>query len=139
MDVNIGKGITLTVDTAALPANAMAHVVMIGLKNILQDSHAGESDPDLARAHAEKKLAALMSGEVRVHAGREGDPVKARAKHIATGMAKKVWRAAGKKLADLDTETLNTMVGKLLDKNPSIFATAKAQVEAEAAIGDLEM
>jgi hypothetical protein len=134
MDVNIGKGITISVDTASLPEAAMAHVVYIGLKNILQDAHAGEGNPDLARADAEKKLAALMSGQVRVNTGREGDPVKARAKMIATGHAKKQWVGQGRKLRDMTTDDLNTMVQKLLEKNPSIMAQAAAAVAAEAAI-----
>lgn len=140
MDVNVGKGITLSVDTDAMPEAAMAHVVYIGLRNILQDAHAGESDREAARALAEKKLAALMRGEVRVHAGREGDPVKARAKLIATGMAKKEWVKAGRKLKDMTTNDVNAIVAKIMEKRGTeIVAAAQAAVAAEAAIPDAEV
>lgn len=92
MLVNVGKGITITVDTTAMPLEAMDHVIMIGLRNILMDSHASitsDEYPDAnareaaARAMVEKKLAALMSGEVRVQSTREGDPIKAEENRLA--------------------------------------------------------
>jgi len=65
MLVNCGKGIEIDIATDKLPTAALDHVVKIGLKNILQDAHAGVKDVAKARQKAEAKLAALMSGEIR--------------------------------------------------------------------------
>src|SRR5260370_21826949 len=65
MLVNCGKGISIEIATDKLPPAAMEHVVKIGLKNLLQDAHAGIRDPAKARAKVETKLATLMRGEIR--------------------------------------------------------------------------
>jgi hypothetical protein len=141
MDINIGKGITLPVDVNALPANAMAHVVYIGLRNILMDAHAGEKDADNSRAVSEKKLAALMSGEVRVTGTREGNPVKAEAIRIATDRIKTALRKAGKKLSDIDPKAIRDRAAQLVDKDESIMAMATTRVaqvkSADVDVGDL--
>ncbi len=93
--VDIGKGIQLDVDVDSLKTRdaVFGHVVYIGLRNILMDSHAGvkrdecESDADYrakSRAIAEKKLAAMMEGTLRAKgAGTQrasaADPVTAEA------------------------------------------------------------
>src|SRR5215831_17641146 len=73
MLVAIGKGIGLDVDLSKLNTDVMNHVVRIGLRNILMDSHAGatvKSDPagyvQRSRELAEKKLASMYAGIVRV-------------------------------------------------------------------------
>lgn len=121
MDVNIGKGITLAVDANALPPNALEHVIYIGLRNILMDSHAGiDKDEDdyqaKSQATAEKKLAALMSGEVRVSSGREGDPIKSEAVRLATLAVKAAIRKAGKKLSDYDAKVIREKALSVMDK-----------------------
>jgi hypothetical protein len=63
--IDIGKGLTLDVPVDKLPSASMEHVVKIGLKNILQDAHAGVKDVAKAREKSEAKLAALMRGEIR--------------------------------------------------------------------------
>ncbi len=75
MLVNIGKTIVLDIDTTRLPSNVMDHVVYIGLRNVLMDSHAnvtkeeaGDAFVEQARAVAEKKLAAMYAGNVRTGA-----------------------------------------------------------------------
>jgi len=72
MLVAIGKGIELEVDPARLNAEVTAHVMKIGLRNILMDSHANatqKADPEgyvaKSRELAEKKLAAMYEGIVR--------------------------------------------------------------------------
>jgi hypothetical protein len=65
MQIDCGKGISIEVATDKLPQAAMAHVAKIGLRNLLQDSHAGEKDVAKAKEKVEKKLAALMRGEIR--------------------------------------------------------------------------
>lgn len=145
MDVNIGKGITLSVDESKLPANALQHVIYIGLRNVLMDAHASittETNPndlaDVAKAVSEKKLAALMAGEVRVSSAREGDPVKAEAIRIASDMVKKAIRKAGKKVSDYKTKAIRDKAVELVGKNPSITETAKKRV-AELRATDIEV
>lgn len=142
MDINIGKGLTLSVDANALPANVMEHVVYIGLRNILMDSHAGigTDEPDYqdkSRATAEKKLAAMMNGEVRVAGTREGDPVRAEAMRLATDAVKAMIRKAGKKVSSYDAKALRQAANDYLAKKPELLETAKTRVEqAKAATAD---
>jgi non-homologous end joining protein Ku len=77
ISLNLGKGIVVSVDKerlAKFPA-IMTHAVNIGLKNILQDSHAAFTKKDfpdtyarLSRETVDRKLAALYNGELRVNA-----------------------------------------------------------------------
>lgn len=141
MKVNIGKGIELDVNANALPANALEHVIYIGLRNILMDSHASitrETNPDdlteAATAMAEKKLAALMSGEVRVASSREGDPVKAEAIRIASERIKTALRKAGKKVSDYDSKVIREKAIELIGKDGSIMTLAREAVEARKAV-----
>jgi hypothetical protein len=73
MQVQIGKGIELEVNTAKLPQNVLDHVIYTGLRNVLMDSHASataKADPEgyivKSRELAEKKLASLYAGIARV-------------------------------------------------------------------------
>ena len=94
--IEIGRGLSMEIDIAGLPQAALDHAIAIGLKNILQDSHAGAGKValetnrpvlEVAKEMADKKLAALISGDVRVkRAGggtRATDPVAKHAKAIA--------------------------------------------------------
>jgi hypothetical protein len=92
-----------------LPAEmgpAASHVVYLGLRNILMDSHASvtKDEPDhveRSREMAEKKLDALYRGEVRVatvRAPRETDAVAAEMRKLAAGI---VMRTRGAELAKI--------------------------------------
>lgn len=135
--VNIGKGIELDVDLNAMPANAIAHLLYIGARNVLMDAHAGvntKANPELtpddivaqSRAVSEKKLAALMSGEVRVQSTREGDPVRAEAMAMAVAIVKGKIKAAGKKVADYEAKAIREAATKLV--TPELLAKAAARV-----------
>lgn len=142
MDVNIGKGITLDVSWEDLPQNALEHVIYIGLRNILMDAHASITkdeypDPDhlmaTAEALAERKLSALMKGEVRVAGTRSRvDQVMAEAIRLATAMVKKGLQKAGKRLADYKPAELRAAAEKLVAKNPSLVTQAEANIAALA-------
>lgn len=145
MQVNIGKGIELAIDATALPANALEHVIRIGLRNVLMDAHASITEKefpveserqDAARAVAEKKLAALMAGDVRVagtRGPRAGDPVSAeinvmaRKAIIAACKAQKVDPAQVENFAQLvaDYRTANEAA---LRKAAEIAVAARADV-----------
>ena len=145
MQVNVGKSIELDIDVSRLPEAALNHAIMIGLRNILMDSHASitsDEYPDAeerdaaARAMVAKKLDALMRGEVRVQSTREGDPVRAEAKAMAKAILTAKIKAAGRKVKDYETAALNEAIAKLI--TPELLAKAKARVdEARAAGGDL--
>jgi hypothetical protein len=107
MLVNVGKGIEREIDVAKLPQTALDHAVYIGLRNVLMDSHASvttDEYPDAAEratvagAMVDKKLAALMSGDVRVQSTREGDPVRAEAIAMAIASLRPRVKAEGKHL-----------------------------------------
>lgn len=146
MQVNVGKGIELAIDHTALPETALNHAIMIGLRNILMDSHASitaDEYPDetarkaAAQAMVDKKLAALMSGEVRVASTREGDPVRAEALRMATDIVKGKIRKAGKKVADYKAKAIREAAAKLV--TPELLAKAKARVDETKSVetGDL--
>lgn len=152
MQVNVGKNIELNIDHAALPQNALDHVIMIGLRNVLMDSHASitaDEYPDAgereaaARAMIDKKLAALMSGEVRVSGSRESDPVRAEALRSASAVIVTALKKAGKikKTADVDSKLLREKAAELVASKPEFMATAQATVAARKAatveLGDI--
>lgn len=146
MQVAIGKGITLDVDYERFNAAVLQHVIYMGLRNVLMDSHAShtkDADGDdyvaNSQATAERKLEAMYNGEVRAVGTREGDPVKAEAVRIATGHIKTALRKAGRKLSEIDAKVIREKALELLAKNPSIMAQAEKRVaELKAASVDLE-
>lgn len=140
MLVNIGKGIEMDVDVTKLPANVQEHVVYIGLRNILMDSHASvtaEKSADVGAeslAMAEKKLVAMYAGEVRSVGTRTGDVVKSEAIRIATGLIKAQAKKAGKSLKDVDAKALREAAVALVDRTPAITEQARANIEAAKAL-----
>ena len=104
MDIEIGKALTVNVELTRLGfehqiGTAAAHVVKIGLRNILMDAHAnvkredfaGDDDGakayrDASLAKAMTKLEALYKGDVRANAvtrQSSADPVEAEAMRMA--------------------------------------------------------
>lgn len=151
MEINVGKGITVDADLTKLGfegeyANGTVpgHVVYIGLRNMLMDSHAGipTDEPDYqakARAVVEKKLEAMYNGEVRVAGTREGDPVRAEAMRLALAQVDAMLRKAGRKPSKVEAKVKREAAQKLI--TPELLATAAARVEQAKVIGgdaDLE-
>jgi hypothetical protein len=139
MKVNIGKTIEMDCDFDALPQSARDHIAYIGFRNVLMDCHASitkESNPDdfvaVATAMAQKKLAALMSGEVRVSNGRESDPVRAEALRSASAVIVTALKAAGtiKKIADIDAKLLREKAAELVAKKPEFMDKARETIAA---------
>ena len=88
MLVAIGKGIELDVDVTRFNSEVHDHIVRTGLRNLLMDAHASataKADPEgyvkKSRELAEKKLASLYAGIVRVQSvggvAKPTDPVSA--------------------------------------------------------------
>lgn len=140
--VNVGKSINVEIDFPTMPQAALDHILYIGVRNILMDSHAsitadeypdGNARQEAASAMVQKKLDALMRGEVRVQSTREGDPVRAEAKRMATAQIAAKLKKAGRKIADVERAALNAAIDKLL--TPELLAQAKARVDETRAVG----
>jgi len=146
MLVAIGKGLEITVPAFTdFTPEVQNHIFYIGMRNLLQDAHAsitpekanGQDVQALSREAAERKLAALVRGELRVVGARETDPVKAEALRIITGAIKKKYQ--GQKVEEKEIRAkardfLNTP-SPALDK---IMLKAKKNVK-EAADIDIEV
>lgn len=141
--VQIGKGLSIDVDFAAMPQVARDHVLYIGARNILMDAHASitkDEYPDetvragAALAVAEKKLAALMSGEVRTASARESvDPVRAEAIKMARAIVTARIKTAGKKVSDFEPAAIKAACDKVIAADASIMETARKRVEENKA------
>jgi hypothetical protein len=141
MLVNVGKGIEREIDVETLPQAALDHAIYIGLRNVLMDSHASitaDEYPDgaertaVAEAMVDKKLAALMSGDVRVQSTREGDPVRAEAIRMATVAVHAKIKAAGKKPSAFKSSAIREAALKLI--TPEMLATARLRVDENRAV-----
>ncbi len=144
--VNVGKSINVEIDFTTMPQAALDHILYIGARNILMDSHASitadefpnaDQRQEAAGAMVQKKLDALMRGEVRVQSTREGDPIRAEALRMATAIITAKIKKAGKKVADYERAALREAAAKLI--TPELLAQAKARVAETQAIdtGDL--
>ena len=113
--VEIGKGLRLDVDTQRINAHeaVFGHIVYIGLKNILQDSHAGAKREDFdsdeaykaaSLAMAQKKLDAMYNGVLRANTSgpraSSVDPIQAEALREARVFVGKATRGWEKDSAD---------------------------------------
>lgn len=165
LNINIGKAIGLEIDLAKLQAhdNVMTHVVAIGLRNILMDAHASCLAKDFkselewraaSKAMAEKKLSAMLAGEIRSNAGgvraTKADPIMAEALRMARVVihqAKKANMVKWAKAFDLPNKTIDeekAIVAEAVRRyanKPEILAKAKANVEAngELVVDDLDL
>jgi hypothetical protein len=135
--LTIGKGITLSIDETKIPAEVAAHCMVRGLQDILTDTHAGikvgsDNFVELSRAAAEKKLAALMAGELRVASTRTSDPVAREAKAIAAAYLKT-------KGVKTDADNYKELLAKVA-ATPSVVAKAQQRVQEVAELStDIEI
>lgn len=150
MLVNIGKGIELDVDVTKLglpPENMLSavarHVIYLGLRNPLMDSHASVTtdEPDFvekSKAIAVKKLEAMYNGEVRATSTREGDPVKAEAKRLAVKAVEAAIRKAGKKVGDYERKAITEKAAAVVDR---FMEQARKNIESAKAVdvADIEI
>lgn len=142
MDISIGKtGATVAVDYDAFTDAVKNYVVVYGLTQILNDAHSSvtaASEPDATKraeavmALVEKKLAAMVAGDVRMRqGGSRKDRVTARAIEIALGHVKPIKGADGKR----DAKAMRAAAIKAVDANPAFKMLAARQLEEEAALG----
>lgn len=144
--VNVGKSIEIDIDFTTIPQAAIDHILYIGARNILMDAHASITSDEYpnaderqaaAGAMVQKKLDALMRGEVRVQGTREGDPVRAEALRMATDIVKAKIKRSGKKASSFDAKDIRGAAMKLI--TPELLAQAQARVDEIRAVdaGDL--
>jgi hypothetical protein len=146
MRVQIGKGIELDVNTSKFNATVTEHVMYMGLRNILMDSHANhtkDADGDeyvtLSRETAQNKLNALYNGEVRVAGTRSSDPVATQMRALAIAHAKKSFVAAGRKLRDVESKDITAEANKLLAKNEAALRKIAERMVKAASELELDM
>lgn len=151
ISISIGKANTdLTVDFAALAPHVQDYVVRYGLTQILNDAHSSVTAtevPDAAERGeqalelANKKLDAMIRGEVRAFGGRSGDPIKTEANRLATLVINGALKAKGVKVKSLPKGKFAELVANYLTKNPSVMEQAKANIEATKGLdmADIEL
>lgn len=117
----------------------MEYICRIGLKNILQDSHAAMTEKQEAdeaarvakkTAMAEKKLTALYAGEVSQQRA-SGDPVAKEMRAMAESDLRTKLKALGKKVSDFEAKVWSAVVQKQIDANAAEY---RAKAEAKLAI-----
>lgn len=150
MLVKVGKGIELDIDIARIPGDitdpdtALGHMMYLGLRNAIMDSHAGVTEEKhgddvdaVKRAVAEKKLQAIYAGSVGRHVERETDPVRQIALVKASQRDKAIWSKTSKKGDKYDNP--RTRAAAYLDKHPELLDAAQAEYdEIQAAVAAAE-
>lgn len=141
VDVTIGKtGSVRQLDFDAFAPTVQAYVIQYGLTQILNDAHSAvteKAEPDSAKRSAavesmvDKKLAALMAGDVRSRAGGVRDPIKARAIKIALSHVKPIKGADGK----ADVKAMRSAAIKRVMASDAYMLLAQKQIADEKAMG----
>lgn len=121
-----GKAGMLDVKLEEMPTAALEYILAYGLKQVLTDAHSSAKTPDEAKALTEKKLAALMRGEVRMQSSRTSDPVLAEAKRLAKAAIEAAMKAKGIKA---EAKAIADAVAKIA---PNYMEEARKRVEAAA-------
>lgn len=140
----------MEIDMARLEAHpqVMDYLVRLGLKNCLQDSHAGmteKTEPDADKrlekkqALASKKLEALYAGQVARIRTQSGDPVEREmAKLVEAAALAKLPKGKAKK--DIQPEAWANFIAAIRAKDEAGFrAKAEAMVAAKATAVEAEV
>jgi hypothetical protein len=116
LNVKIGKGLAIDVNVNNLPAAVMDHVVYIGLRNILMDSHASiktdmEDYKAKAMAVVHKKLDAMYDGILRVAGERAShERVEGEARRLCLMVLRAKFKKQGTKLNSITTNQWAKMI-----------------------------
>lgn len=122
-----------------MPEEMRQHVVMFGLKTMLNNAHREEDDEAAAIALAEKKLAALMAGTVRVRAAGPASPLDRAAEELAEDEIKRRAKARGYKIKDIQPH-MESLIASLLasDDGVAILVEAQRRIDAAASMDEGE-
>ena len=148
LHVDIGKQLAFDLDNQQVMdlighKNVHDHILYIGLRNILMDSHASckretYGDDEVtwrnnSKALAEKKLAAMLAGEIRSNSSGPRvsslSPIDAECRRLARVAVIAVAKAKG----IMDKEKIAAAIAKYAAK-PETIATATANVAAAKAL-----
>lgn len=148
--INIGEAGSIEVEAGKFDAAVTAYIFQYGLKQMLNDVHAGETKgktPDDAtrqankRALVEKKLDSLYAGEVAQSRASGGNAVEREMRAMAEGELKAKLKALGKKVTDYKPEVWKEVIGKHMTAHDARFraaAEAKLAIKVETEDFDLE-
>ena len=134
--ISLGKGGEITVDVAKLAESAAVvnYVFNYGLKQMLNDVHASEKDPEAKLGLSQKKLDSLYRGEVAQARVSSGDPVKREMRAMAEADVKAAMRVAGVKPSELPKGKLAEIIDAQMAKNEAKYrkaAEAKLAIKVE--------
>ena len=141
LNVSIGKDIMLTVDLGKLSnqPDSWAHIIAMGLKNILQDSHSGITkdefpDEKIRKANslaiAEKKLESLYNNDVRTKVARSGGQSETD-KMMVKAFLSTLPKAERKKLAKSDDSGVAFIQSSIEANHEFITEIANDMIKAE--------
>lgn len=145
--VSLGKGGSIVVDVERLEAHpaVVEYVFNYGLKQMLNDVHAGEKEPSAKLGLSQKKLDSLYEGKVAQSRESGGDPIAKEMRAMAENDLKAKIRALGKQIGKIDKKLFAELVGKQVASNEEAYrkaAEAKLAIkpkgiEAEISLEDL--
>lgn len=145
--ISLGKGGSITVDVEKLEAHpaVVEYIFNYGLKQMLNDVHAGEKEASAKLGLSQKKLDSLYEGKVAQSREGGGDPVAKEMRAMAENDLKAKIKALGKKISDIKAETMKELVAKQVAANEAAYrkvAEAKlaikpASVESGISLEDL--
>lgn len=133
--ISLGKAGSIEVDESKFNEAVRAYIFNYGLKQMLNDVHAGEKDIALKPALSAKKLASLYAGEVAQSRAGGGDAVMREMRAMAEAELKTKLKAIGKKFSDIAAETWREVVTKHVAAHEARFrpaAEAKLAIKVEA-------
>ena len=133
--VAIGKtGKVFNVAVGDFNASVLQYIFTYGLKQVLNDAvTSGKTDAEKVGL-ANKKMDALLAGEIRL--SRESDPVGQRARQIAIKLVSQKFKKEGLDPTAKDGKFSEACLA--LAAQDKVRAMAEAQLKAEAELGELE-
>ena len=134
--VSLGKGGEIKVDMAKIAKHetVVKYILMYGLKQMLNDVHAGEKVAENKLGLSQKKLDSLYRGEVAQARVSGGNEVEREMKRMAEADVKAAMRQAGMSLAKLGKEKYAQIVDKQLESKADKYRAAaekKLAIKAE--------
>lgn len=134
------RGRDFPIEPRRFPEAVAERIFQYGLQRYFNDTAGGAESVDEAVSLAAKKYEAALAGLLRQPTEREGDPIKAEAMKIARGLVEPALAAKlGVKRAKLDPKLVTQLAKALVESNPSILATATANVNAVRSLGELTL
>jgi hypothetical protein len=137
---------TVDVDTSALPDDVYREALMQGLKTIAEramskitkEAYPNEAERKAAiHAKAEANIADMYAGKTKITgkaaAEKPKGAVMTEAMRLARNLVKDFMKSKKIKISTVKASEITKAAGVLLDKDPSIIETAKANLAARAA------